>query len=1113
MPIARYENFNDKSIFGGFRTFSFNPSGDLAFSEVESVSMEFFIDYQDGAAVDLGKVDIWVRAPDDRRVKIYSNFDGFGKDTDDNNDSDGSNDYDISFWGTDSKSIISLFLDGAQVRGDWKFEIQNDTGVTLTLDRLEVEVDYNFRDVIVKDIKIEGDQRVGEEVTIRATAENVGNLGIGQFSLAYYVNGTRIGDDSISFGLFGGQKNDETIKYTITDEGINSVEVRIYDSEEEGRTDNNSRTETFDAVFDPEVAVMDLTMYGEPTVGEEVQIKAELKNLSDSYVAPFSIEYFVNGESVGSGLLTGGLFSGQNWNEYLTYTVEDAGEQEVEVRINRLGSLEKGDLNRTEYFGVSREDEQDVTLANSSEEIEAAAFFARLIYGDKDLPESVNGSNSDNGRDDNYRDYVALAGWTLLDEDGLGFHYRQVAESFGVIQSRWQEGGLFEGNYDFQWPAQGLLAEKTLSNGDKAVVLTFRGTDPNDGLLAATGQAWTGDGLYEHYMAHQDLVEAAISYVNDTSNGIDTLIVSGHSLGGSMADIFASVDAHRVKDNVDLKVVALASAGVDPDVYHDDEGSKGFADQYDTEVVDFTSTGAGSIELSAPSYYIGLSHWNDRVTYAGWGQEFDDTSLSLVPNLTLFFNHNFYDHIQALELPNVRNDEIGGFGAEHNAGLYWANISALVNDPLLSLRDGHWLQFGRTDYTSLDDLAATSASDSTPQIVEGLQESTVTWINDSGSRALEGQEGSKRDFILGLDGDDEINTGAANDLGSGGAGDDTLNGGTGSDTLHGGADEDSVMGEAGNDHLMGGSGDDTLEGGVGKDTIEGGDGVDEASYENASDRVVVKLHKGEAYGGDDLDSLSDIENVTGSAHNDKIVGDGGANQINAGAGDDVIFTLGADDTVNAEGGNDSVYGDVGSEVIDLGDGDDFARSKAGDDHITLGTGDDRVAGGAGEDTAFGGAGNDIFFMGSQNDFAFGGAGQDTLNGGFNADVLDGGADDDRVRGEAGVDQINGGDGDDLLNGGENADTFWFFDTDLTGVDRITDFEDGLDVINLSDWGFATAQDVLALATSAGGTGQHTRIYFADGSGGETRALVIENLDISAFDVTDIVLVSDDPFAL
>ena len=462
-------------------------------------------------------------------------------------------------------------------------------------------------------------------------------------------------------------------------------------------------------------------------------------------------------------------------------------------------------------------------------------------------------------------------------------------------------------------------------------------------------------------------------------------------------------------------------------------------------------------------------------------------------------------------MPNVRNDEIGGFGAEHNAGLYWANISALVNDPLLSLRDGHWLQFGRTDYTSLDDLAATSASDPTPQIVQGLQDSSVTWINDSGSRALEGQEGSKRDFILGLDGDDEINTGAANDLGSGGAGDDTLNGGTGSDTLHGGADEDSVMGEAGNDHLMGGSGDDTLEGGVGKDTIDGGDGVDEASYENASDRVVVKLYKGEAFGGDELDSLIDIENITGSAYNDKLVGDGGANQINAGAGDDIIFTRGADDTVNAEGGNDSVYGDVGAEVIYLGAGDDFARGKAGDDHITLGAGDDSVAGGAGEDTAFGDAGNDIFFMGSQNDFAFGGAGQDTLNGGFNADVLDGGAGDDRVRGEAGVDQINGGDGNDLLNGGENADTFWFYDTDLTGVDRIIDFEDGLDVINLSDWGFATAQDVLALGASAGGIGQHTRIDFTDGSGGETRALVIQNLDISAFDVTDILLVGDDPF--
>ncbi|MEP3635967.1 MAG: calcium-binding protein [Paracoccaceae bacterium] len=218
------------------------------------------------------------------------------------------------------------------------------------------------------------------------------------------------------------------------------------------------------------------------------------------------------------------------------------------------------------------------------------------------------------------------------------------------------------------------------------------------------------------------------------------------------------------------------------------------------------------------------------------------------------------------------------------------------------------------------------------------------------------------------------------------------------------------------------------------------------------------------------------------------------------------------DIITVDGtGEDFVLGSSDGEQVDLGDGDDVARTRGGNDLIEGGLGDDTIAGNGGADTAFGDNGDDTFFMGSQNDTVFGGAGEDVINGGFSADVLDGGADDDRVRGDASVDQINGGDGDDLLVGGTNADTFWFFDTDATGVDRIKDFEDGLDRVNLSDWGFASDADVFAIASAAGGADQHTRLDFTDGSGGETRALVIENLDISDFDASDFLLTGSDPF--
>ncbi|MEP1539034.1 MAG: calcium-binding protein [Paracoccaceae bacterium] len=352
----------------------------------------------------------------------------------------------------------------------------------------------------------------------------------------------------------------------------------------------------------------------------------------------------------------------------------------------------------------------------------------------------------------------------------------------------------------------------------------------------------------------------------------------------------------------------------------------------------------------------------------------------------------------------------------------------------------------------------------------------------SGADVLDGT--SDADVLSGLEGNDTI---------SGLAGDDTLDGGLGSDSILGGQDNDLFLASAGRDTLNGESGDDTV------------------SYEAASGPLLIRLNKQAAGEGADRDLLFDIENVVGSGFDDRIVGNTLANELFSGLGDDTVIGLGGDDTIDTGEGDDSVLGASDNETVLLGDGNDVARVRGGDDWIEGGLGDDTIGGNGGADTAFGGDGNDTFFMGSQNDFAFGGAGEDVLNGGFNADVLDGGADDDRVRGEAGVDQINGGDGNDLLNGGANADTFWFFDTDETGVDRITDFEDGLDEINLSDWGFANDAAVIALASSSGGANQHTRIDFTDGSGGQTRALVIENLDIADFDASDITLSGTDPF--
>lgn len=81
----------------------------------------------------------------------------------------------------------------------------------------------------------------------------------------------------------------------------------------------------------------------------------------------------------------------------------------------------------------------------------------------------------------------------------------------------------------------------------------------------------------------------------------------------------------------------------------------------------------------------------------------------------------------------------------------------------------------------------------------------------------------------------------------------------------------------------------------------------------------------------------------------------------------------------------------------------------------------------------------------------GGAMADRLTGGAGQDLLMGGAGNDTLAGGAGDDLLVAGGGQDMLTGGAGADTFVLQATGgLQSV--ITDFEPGVDRINLDDWG-------------------------------------------------------------
>lgn len=78
----------------------------------------------------------------------------------------------------------------------------------------------------------------------------------------------------------------------------------------------------------------------------------------------------------------------------------------------------------------------------------------------------------------------------------------------------------------------------------------------------------------------------------------------------------------------------------------------------------------------------------------------------------------------------------------------------------------------------------------------------------------------------------------------------------------------------------------------------------------------------------------------------------------------------------------------------------------------------------------------------------GGDGRDVLKGFTKGDVLVGGGGDDRLKGKAGKDVLIDGAGKDLLFGGSGRDIFEFVEDGQQ--DRLRDFQDGLDLIDLSD---------------------------------------------------------------
>lgn len=226
---------------------------------------------------------------------------------------------------------------------------------------------------------------------------------------------------------------------------------------------------------------------------------------------------------------------------------------------------------------------------------------------------------------------------------------------------------------------------------------------------------------------------------------------------------------------------------------------------------------------------------------------------------------------------------------------------------------------------------------------------------------------------------------------------ENANGGSGDDGMKGNVTGNVLRGNGGRDTLAGNGGNDTLEGGGGNDRIKGG-------------------------------AVSDT--MRGGAGADFILGQNGGDVARGGQGSDTLIGNNGEDTLLSHGGDDSIKGGFRRDTI---------KGGAGNDTLFGQKGNDRVKGGADHDSLLGNNGRDT---------VLGHGGEDTLDGGYGHDFLKGGKGRDTLHGGGGPDTLLGGAGDDGLTGGNGPDIFRFNANIDSGVDTVTDFENGSDLVKL-----------------------------------------------------------------
>ena len=471
--------------------------------------------------------------------------------------------------------------------------------------------------------------------------------------------------------------------------------------------------------------------------------------------------------------------------------------------------------------------------------------------------------------------------------------------------------------------------------------LTLRGGAGDDTLAlnqgATFGGTFNGEGGNDvvSYAAWTGAVDANLA-TNTATNINGTLIGIEGFIGGAGDDTLTGDANNNILNGGAGKDTLIGGAGDDTYKYEAGWGvDNPIVDSGGNDTLDFSALSA-ALAFTLNSANLNVTDGTNIVTYNGTtienliGGAADDLfTFNAGANITGLINGgagndtlNFATFTSALDIKLTALGDVDGFnGTRGTSPATFANINSIVGgtaaDKITGLGAG-----------------ATWNINPTPTPNTYVSTNTLTFL------AFENLNGGSGADTFVFNGNASVNGSV-----DGGAGSDTLNysnytsavtvnfpaqtasgvSGTVKNfenvisntmglTLTGDENDNIIVGSAGNDTLRGMGGDDTLIGLGGDDVMDGGAGIDTVDYSGSSAAVFVNLTLGIANGtAIGNDTLSNIENVIGSAFDDMLIGNAQNNTLTGGAGADTLV-VGAGDDVYVFGensGNDTVIEQVG----------------------------------------------------------------------------------------------------------------------------------------------------------------------------------------------------------